>query len=314
MKKLEPVQGSQATLKLISERNFQFIDLHTDDMQGYMVKFYRSGQLYWIGYLDSELYNENLTDYAPYAVEFSGADFNILERLKFRDANEKAYTDIASLMTQVKRCFDKLGLPFEKLYIGCSTIPEGITLSSSETALHVLYIQSANFYDEDGESMSCREVIESILRPFGLMMVQRDASVYIYDLNTVKSEGVMKCYNFDTLSYIGDTAVDVLLGDIGEIGTMSTEASLGFEEMINNVTITSSLYAESANENISLEEKYLSEEVEVGRPSDKKYYKKSTQIENIGQGLFVVYRGRIYGDTVGTVSYTHLTLPTKLEV
>lgn len=40
VKKLEPVQGSQATLKLISERNFQFLDLHTDDMQKYLIKFY----------------------------------------------------------------------------------------------------------------------------------------------------------------------------------------------------------------------------------------------------------------------------------
>lgn len=243
VKKLEPVQGSQATLKLISERNFQFLDLHTDDMQKYLIKFYRAGQLYWIGYLDSELYNENLTDYAPYAVEFSGADFNILERLKFRNESEKPYTDIASFLIQLKRCFDRLGLPFQKLYIGCSTTPEGITLSSSETALHKLYIQSANFYDEDKEPMSCREVVESILQPLGLMMVQRDASVYIYDLNTIKAGGIMKCYDFSTLSYIGDTAVNVQLGDIGEIGTMSTDASLGFEEMINNTTITSSLYA-----------------------------------------------------------------------
>lgn len=254
VKKLEPVQGSQATLKMISESNFQFIDLHTDDMQGYLVKFYRSGQLYWIGYLDSELYNENLTDSAPYAVEFSAADFNILERLKFRNESEKAYTDIASLMTQLKWCFNKLGLPFQKLYIGCSTTPVGISMSASETALHVLHIQSANFYDEDNEPMSCREVVESILQPFGLMMVQRDASVYIYDLNTVKSGGVMKCYNFDTLAYIGDTAVNVQLGDIGEIGTMSTEASFGFEEMINNVTITSSLYGNAKNIDSSIKE------------------------------------------------------------
>ncbi len=219
VKKLEPVQGSLATLKLISESIFQYIDLHTDDMREYMIKFYRSGQLYWVGYLDSELYNENLTDSAPYTVEFSGADFNILERLKFRNESENAYTDIASFITQLKRCFDKLGLPFQKLYIGCSTTPEGVTMTTTQTALHVLYIQSSNFYDEDGEPMSCREVVESILKPFGLMMVQRDASVYIYDLNTVKSGGVMKCYNFDTLSYIGDTAVNVLLGYISEIDT-----------------------------------------------------------------------------------------------
>lgn len=259
VKKLEPVQGSQATLKLISESNFQFIDLHTDDMQGYLVKFYRSGQLFWIGYLDSELYNENLTDYAPYAVEFSAADFNIWERLKFQDDKDKSYTDIVPLITQLKRCFDKLGLPFQKLYVGCSTIPAGVSMSTSETALHVLHIQSANFYDEDGEPMSCREVVESILEPFGLMLVQRNASVYIYDLNTVKAGGVMKCYDFATLAYVGDTAVNVQLGDIGEIGTMSTEASLGFEEMINNVTITSSLYGESKNIDSSVTEADLTE-------------------------------------------------------
>lgn len=291
VKKLEPVQGSQATLELISESNFQFIDLHTDDMQGYLVKFYRSGQLYWIGFLDSELYNENLTDSAPYAVEFSAADFNILERLKFRNESEKAYTDIASFMTQLKRCFNKLGLPFQKLYIGCSTVPKGINMSASETALHVLHIQSANFYDEDNEPMSCREVVESILQPFGLMMVQRDASVYIYDLNTVKSGGVMKCFNFDTLAYIGDTAVNVLLGDIGEIGTMSTEASLGFEEMINNVTITSSLYADNIKDSIELDEDEFSEKIEISRPQKGSWlYNKSSQIENLmNGGKFAVY-------------------------
>ena len=292
VKKLEPVQGSQATLRLISESNFQFLDLHTDDMQGYMVKFYRSGQLYWIGYLDSELYNENLTDYAPYAVEFSGADFNILERLKFRDESEKNYTDIASFMTQLKRCFNKLGLPFQKLYIGCSTIPKGVTMTTAETALHVLYIQSSNFYDEDGEPMSCREVIESILQPFGLMMVQRDASVYVYDLNIVKSGGVMKCYNFDTLSYIGDTAVDVQLGDIGEIGTMSTEASLGFEEMINNTTITSSLYADKDLLKASISEKTLSEKKKDTETGDKykvEYYAKDENVEALNGRDFIVY-------------------------
>lgn len=278
VKKLEPVQGSQATLKLISERNFQFLDLHTDDMQKYLIKFYRAGQLYWIGYLDSELYNENLTDYAPYAVEFSGADFNILERLKFRNESEKPYTDIASFLIQLKRCFDRLGLPFQKLYIGCSTTPEGITLSSSETALHKLYIQSANFYDEDKEPMSCREVVESILQPLGLMMVQRDASVYIYDLNTIKAGGVMKCYSFETLAYVGDTAVNVLLGDIGEIGTMSTRASLVFEEMINNVTITSSLYGQANVVDVSVKEANLSDLKSESESNDliKRLYSKCT--------------------------------------
>lgn len=280
VEKLEAVQSSGVKLKLISERIFQFIDLHTDDMQGYMVKFYRDNKLYWIGYLDSELYEEDLSNFPPYPVSFSGSDFNILERLKFLDGSDNKFTDINTLLTQLKRCFNKLELPFQKLYIGCSTVAEDVALSVSETVLHKLYIQSSNFYDEDGEPMSCREVIESILEPFGLMMIQREANVYIYDYNTIKAGGVMKCYNFSTLSYIGDTAVNTVLGNLHTIGFASSDSTLGFEEMINNVKITSSPYIEA-----SLYENSIKEDTLLGDPvsSEEKEYKKEvyTQCKDI---------------------------------
>ena len=53
VRKLDPVRGSQATMSLISESVFQFVDLHTDDMRGYLVKFYRSGSLLWGGIIRS---------------------------------------------------------------------------------------------------------------------------------------------------------------------------------------------------------------------------------------------------------------------
>ena len=121
VKKLEPIQGSGATLGLISNTIFQFESLHTDDMQKYLVKFFRDGALYWMGWLDPELYEENLALYPPYPVEFTAADFNVLERLKFNESSGKSYADIVPLITQLKRCFDKLELPFDKLYIGCTT-------------------------------------------------------------------------------------------------------------------------------------------------------------------------------------------------
>lgn len=289
--KLDPIQGSGFSMNLVSEEVFQFMDLHTDDMQEYMIRFYRAGQLYWIGYLDPELYSENLSSSPPYDVEFSGADFNIMERLTFLDDKEKEYTDINTLLIQLKRCLNKLALPFQKLYIGCSTIPGDVVISPSETALHKLYIQSANFYDEDKEPMKCREVVESILQPFGLMMVQRDASIFIYDYNTIETGGVMKSYSFATLGYIGDTAVDTVLGDISNIGTRSTTASLGFEEMINNVEITSSLYAVDTSVDAKIEESKLSEIITTPIPmSGRTFYNKSEQVENIN-GKFALYRG-----------------------
>lgn len=294
VKKLTPIQGSGATLNLISKTIFQFENLHTDNMQEYLVKFYRGGLLYWMGWLDPELYEENLALYPPYPVEFTAADFNVMERLKFTSKTEARYTDIASLFTQLKRCLDRLDLPFDKLYIGCTTTAEGITLAASESLLHKLYIQSANFYDEDNKPMSCKEVIESILQPFGLMMIQRDASVYIYDYNTVSQGGWMKVYSFDTMSYITDEAVSFLLGDMSDIGFMSSNAPYGFEEMINNVSITSSVYADNLEEKIELDDDELSEKIEIERPlKNTWFYKKSTQIESLNGGIFAVYIGDI---------------------
>lgn len=290
VKKLDVVQGSQATLRLTSRKIFEFIGLHTDDMQEYMIRFYRAGRLYWLGFLDSELYSENLTDYPPYPVEFAGADFNIMKRLKYRDEAGNRYTDVVPFITHLKRCFDLLGLPFDKLYIGCTTVANDVPASPSETALHVLYMMSANFYDEDNEPMTCREVVENILRPFGLMMVQKNGSVFIYDYNTVKLGLPMKRYHFASWAYEAEETVNFDLGDISDIKTLTTDASFGFEEMINNVQITSSLYAENMLNKVSVSEETLSEETnkESNRQYNLYYYNKCENIENVA-GKYVRY-------------------------
>lgn len=301
-KKLEPVRGSQATIELICNKIFQFVDLHTDDMQKYLVKFYRSDSLYWLGWLDAELYNEQLSDVPPYKVSFTASDFNILERLKYLDNSEKQFSDIVPLITHLKRCFDKLALPFNKLYIGCSTSANDITVTSAETALHVLHVMSSNFYDEDNEPMTCREVVESILQPFGLMMVQKGANVYIYDYNTVKLGLPMKRYDFSTFNYEADETVNFNLGNLADIGFMSTDSSYGFEEMANNVTITSSLYAGDTQLDVDINEDsvsdfYIPEEPHV---TNVDFYKSAKNVERLNSnGKYVIYYERNLASYIG---------------
>lgn len=276
-RKLDTVRGAQATIRLLSTEVFEFVGLHTDNMQDFLVKFYREGVLCWMGWLDSELYREQLSDTPPYVVEFSAADFNVWERLKYRDSNEGSYTDIVPLITHLKRCLDKLGLPFQNLYIGCSTVPNGIEMAEGETVLHKIYIQSGNFYDEDNEPMTCREVVDSILKPYGLTLIQKGGDVYIYDLNTIyatyrrnllvdsgtgtlladeqgrvvvfgESFGVveMKRYILSDLSYIGCSEVHTFVAKLNKNLFADVGGDYGFEPMINNVTITSSIYADSS--------------------------------------------------------------------
>lgn len=283
--KLDVVRSSGVTLGMISDVMFALQSLYTDNMLQYVVRVFRDGELFWLGYLDSELYEEDFSEFDRYAVSFTGADFNVLDRLKFVDSADKRYGDIVPLITELRRCFDALGLPFEKLFIGCTTSANGVDIGASETVLHKLCIQSSNFYDEDNEPMSCREVVEAVLQPFGLMMLQRDGDVYIYDYNALINGVKFKQYNFSSFAYEGDVVVDCALGSVR---FASTEATMGFEPLINNVEVTSSLYGDPVVMDRSMEEDQLQEE-SAKESTDKYTLTVYDKCAGWNDGTFVLY-------------------------
>ena len=297
IRKLDPVWGSGATLSFISESIFQFVGLHTDNMMKYMVRVYRAGQVVWVGWLDSELYQERMSDYPPYVVEFTAADFNALDRVPYRDDSENRYTGIVTMWTHLTRCLSRLGLPFSKLYVGCTTTIADVTLAASETPLHQLYVTSDNFYDEDGEPMSCREVIESLLRPFALTMTQRDGNLYIYDLNTAANGTAMKRYDFSSFVYEAAETVSFNFGDLSDMQLAGNEGEFGFEGMVNNVTITSSIYADSYGNEAAIDPDNLTGQYSF---NDMTTYTLTTFLECEGiERLTIPARYYVYEETNG---------------
>lgn len=319
--KLSQIVGSGATLRFISKELFQFVNLHTDDMQSHLVKFYRGSSLYWVGWLDTELYNESLTDYVPYEVEFTASDFNTLDRIKYKKSDGTAYTDIVSVFDHLRRCLQLLNLPFNKLYLGCSTTTQGIGSGrDQENAFLSSCVMSSNFYDEDGEAMPCSEVVRSLLQPFGLTMVQKNANVYIVDYNTIHDGLSMRRYDFTTFSYEGSESVNWSNGDIqGNIYT--SNGSYGYENMYNNVTITSSLYADTTTVEASVTEEKLSGE--TGTSNIPNEYEKTTYsvCEGWNHNQFVLYEdsydtgntimGAIMSYTGNSTERNHITFETN---
>mgnify|MGYP007111631020 CR=1 FL=1 len=239
--KLDVIRSAGATLNLISETLFQYFDLNTDDMQKYKVIIYKNDSEYWSGWLDSELYSETLSEYDRYSVSFTASDFNILERLKYVDGDNK-YTDIVSLFTVINRCIKKLGLS-TTLHIASSTTSSEFDITDTETILHKVFIQSANFYDEKDEAMSLKDVIEIVLKPFGLILVQINNEFYIYDINSLINNSVFKKYTDGT--YV--SSLPLSLNAIDLQGLFSSEDStLEFDTLYNNVELTSSLYADDS--------------------------------------------------------------------
>ena len=170
----------------------------------------------------------------------------------------------------------------------------GVTLAASETPLHVLYVTSDNFYDEDGEPMKCREVVESLLRPFALTMTQRDGDIYIYDYNTILSGGSMKRYDYASGAYEAVETVDCQLGDLSDLQLAGSDGDFGFEEMINNVTITSSIYADDVKVEPSIEADTVHDKVDFTIPPamNAEYFRSCEGFENLSaSNYFTFYKG-----------------------
>ena len=176
--KLEPVASSAATLCLFAERDRQFVDLYTVEAGSIRMDVYRDGSLYWSGTLDTELYEEPFAYLSGYCVELTFADFAILDRLKW------SRTGFVTLREVISHIVGQSGIRYGALQEHISTsLP-----SDAGRLLDLVSVNCANFYDEEGEGMTLREVLDETLRPFALHLVQKGGKCFLYDLNYLYGE------------------------------------------------------------------------------------------------------------------------------
>lgn len=214
--KEEVICGSTATIMVESPGDRTYEDLYTIEVGAIRMDVYRNNALYWSGTLDPEFYEEPYERLAHYVVSLTFSDFGILDRLKYNLAGMLTLSQI------VTHCIGRAGI----IYGGIdeSLISTSLTHGGAAMSLSDLTVRSDNFYDEDGEASTLKEVLEGILQPLGLRMVQRCGKVWVYDLN-----------GLFTLASTADATWD------GDSQTM------GVDVVYNNAKITWSTYAQSGN-------------------------------------------------------------------
>lgn len=212
--KEEVICGSTATLRLESPGDRTYEDLYTIAPGRIRMDVYRNNLLYWSGALDPEFYEEPYEKAANYPVTLTFSDFGVLDRLKYD------LSGMRSLYEIVGYCMNRTAI---NSIIDESLISTGLTAGGVKMNLADLKVRSDNFYDEDGEALTLKEVLEGILQPLALRMVQRAGRVYVYDLNAL--------YHTETRPVIWD----------GDSQTMGTD------RVYNNAKITWSTYAQSGN-------------------------------------------------------------------
>lgn len=214
--KEEVICGATATLKIISPGDRTYEDLYSIDVGRVRLDVYRNNELYWSGCIDTEFYEEPYEQLNGYTVSLSFTDLGVLDRLKYDLANMQTLYDVVSYC--IGRCGINCG------GIDDSLISTSLTPSGSALSLTDIKVRSDNFYDEDGEALTLRKVIEGILQPLALRMIQRAGKVYIYDINGLYTKAAKKQIVWD-----------------------GSSQTLGVDVVYNNAKITWSTYAQSGN-------------------------------------------------------------------
>ena len=183
--KFQPVRGTGADISINCKANMKFFNgLYHVNPREIIIKHLINGSLNWIGYMNSELFREPYSDIKDYTVSFTANDgFALMERFHFIQEDKNPYTGIKSQWELLKIIFQKIGLPFEEIKVYLSTSFVGQT--ALETILHQTFIDTANFYNEDGEPETLRAVLEAILLPYGAFIVQHSGDIYITDIHNL---------------------------------------------------------------------------------------------------------------------------------
>lgn len=173
--RIAPVEGSTATLKVISKSDREWIDLYSVERTRVRLDVYRNGALYWQGTLDSEFYEEPFEVLQGYEVELTFSDLGVLEHTDYDMDGTVTLHDV------IARGIELAGLTVgvDETLISTS-FPDGeqLTLSS-------LSVRSDNYYDEDGEATNFKEVIGDVLQPLALKIRQRGGKFIVYDFNAL---------------------------------------------------------------------------------------------------------------------------------
>ncbi|MGE5052054.1 MAG: hypothetical protein ACM3KI_11170 [Bacillota bacterium] len=211
--KFQVVRGRGCTINMLSETDMKFFNgLYHVDPQEFMIihRLYGEDFPNFLGYLNAEMVTEPYDIDFNYTFSITGNDgFGLMDRFYFLQSDATKYTGIKSKFELLQIVFSKIGLDYDEYRIALSTTFNGYSGSTSSSILKESYIWCENFYDEDGKPMTLREVVESILAPYGAHIFAEDGHIYIQDIHTLASNSSVtyKRFALSTGNYLGQIAV-----------------------------------------------------------------------------------------------------------
>ena len=196
-----PIYGSQMSINIISQTDFQYVNLHTADSRKYRVDVKKAGILFWRGWLIPDLFSEPYTA-PPYAVKITArCGLGELEKIPM-PAVVLSYGDGApavtgktfvNLYSVFKHVFGLLNLGLNyKDAINIYNADRSTPPIDSDTTLTDTYVDLTQYAE-----LSIYEFLSDTFRTFGARLYQKNGYWYGVRLKEYQAEIRVRTIDFD---------------------------------------------------------------------------------------------------------------------
>lgn len=234
----QPLKLSGATISLLTGNILT--DLYTGENQGVQVRLYNrtDNALEWLGYLTPNLYSSD------YITSFDSVELEAVDTLSSLENIKYAYIgDSGTFRSFADVLFFVLDKADPKQVLSKVYIQKTNRLSKDSLLclFDESYIHERNFFDEDNEPSTCRDVLESLAQYYGMTVIQWRGAYYLLDYDFI-NRGY---YEFFAYNRSDNTYTDVTLKreaqNVSEIGVAESGGSISLGDVYNKVSVVASM-------------------------------------------------------------------------
>lgn len=196
----QPIEPSSATVNIMSDSDYLYRDLFTQDERKYRGIWYLNtgGGLVeqWRGFLIPSVFSEPYIE-PPYPTSLTFTDgLHDLKGIKYLDDNDQEINGEEKAIEVIARILNKLDLNLG-IKVGINMYSASMDSTDADDPLDQVYVDSDTFY-RDGKALSCYDVLHNILIDFGARIFQWQSYWWIvriqeegasYDYREFDSEG-----------------------------------------------------------------------------------------------------------------------------
>lgn len=211
-----PTRFSTATMAIFGGDYLQ--DLFSTDYRMHRITLYANGVAVWCGFIKPELYTQDYSS-DKFNLEINCySAMSVLEFVEYKQAGEER--GFVSLWSLLKKCVEESRGLYTAIYI-----PHVYSVSQSEynnwnNPLESMMVSEQNFFDEDDNPMSLKEVLEEIMKLMNWTCADWNGELFFIDVDN--EDGEYYKYTSEMSSYTQVQADGINVQDIGFAGNGHT--------------------------------------------------------------------------------------------